>query len=190
VEKVSSLQEATFGGLALKAKNGKSIYYFGGYGSPTTVQKFDFLTNSVIRLPTELPSKVFLSGGVSMRGTIFLFDGWERHIMEFREKSGTARIIGHLSFQNVTSGVPSTTAIPDGKVGVWLFAGSLHMPPNPVLLFNTTTKDVYSSSANTTLFPTLYAVPVVDGRFGYLIGGLGLGMESDGSTHSSKGILR
>jgi hypothetical protein len=42
-------------------------------------------------------------------------------------------------------------------------------------LFNTTTKAVYRSSANTTSLPTMYYAPasVSDGRYGYLIGGLG-----------------
>jgi hypothetical protein len=192
VEKVSSLQNATYGGLALQAKDGTKMYYFGGYYGGGNVQKFDTLTNSTVQLPTTLPTNVFLSGGISMSGTIFLFDGRQRKVMEFGEETLTARIIGDLPFQNSTSVVESTTAISDGKDGVWLFAGDDPKPTNPILLFNTTTEDVYSSSANTSSLPTLCYLPasVSDGRYGYLIGGLGRTTESDGSTHPSNGILR
>jgi hypothetical protein len=191
VEKVSSLLEPNYGGLALIVKDGTTIYYFGGSRSVTSVQKFDTLTNSTLRLSTILPSDVFLSGGVSMSGTIFLFGGRKEKLMEFIEDTETARIIGELPFQNGTYTVLSTTAVPDGKDGVWLFAGDYEKPTNPVLLFNTTTKDVSSSSANTTNFPTLsYPASISDGHFGYLVGGLGRAKENDGSTHQSNGILR
>jgi hypothetical protein len=192
MEKVSSLQKANSKGLALIAKDGTTMYYFGGDRSLTSVQKFDTLTYSTLQLPTDLPSDVVISGGVSMSGTIFLFDGRQRKIMEFSEETGTARIIGDLLFQNNYSGVDTTTAIPDGKDGVWLFAGNPQKPSNPILLFNTTTKNVHSSSANTSSLPTLYFAPasVSDGRYGYLIGGLGRAKESDGSTHPSNGVLR
>jgi hypothetical protein len=126
-----------------------------------------------------------------MSGTIFLFDGYRGKIMEFSEKTETARIIGDLLFQNGTSTVVSTTAIPDGNDGVWVFSGSYVKPSNPVLQFNATTKDVNSSSANTAL-PTLYFRPasVSDGCYGYVIGGLGWARDSDGSTHPSNGILK
>jgi hypothetical protein len=189
---VSSLTQATYGGLALRAKDGTTIYYFGGLGNERRVHKFDSISISTVRLPTTLPSDVFFSCGVSMSGTIFLFDGKEKKLMEFSEESGTARIIGDLPFENGPSAVYSTTAIPDGKDGVWLFAGDTPKSTNPILLFNTTTKDIYSSSANTTSLPTLYYLPasVSDGRYGYLIGGLGRAKESDGSTHPSNGILK
>jgi hypothetical protein len=180
-----------YGGLALIAKDGTTIYYFGGSRSVTSVQKFDTLTNCTLRLPTILPSDVFLSGGVSMSGTIFLFDGRKEKLMEFSEDTATARIIGELPFQNGAYTVLSATAILDSKDGVWLFAGDYEKPMNPVLLFNTTTKDVSSSSANTTHFPTLsYPASISDGHSGYLVGGLGRAKESDGSTHLSNGILR
>jgi hypothetical protein len=191
VEKVSSLLEPNYGGLALLAKDGTTIYYFGGSRSVTSVQKFDALTNSTLRLSTILPSDVFLSGGISMSGTIFLFGGRKEKLMEFSEDTATARIIGDLPFQNGTYTVLSTTAIHDGKDGVWLFAGDYAKPTNPVLLFNMTTENVYSSSANTTNFPTLsYPASISDGHSGYLIGGLGRAKENDGSTNPSNGILR
>jgi hypothetical protein len=181
------------------AKDGTTIYYFGGT-STRTVHKFDSLTNSTVKLPTDLPSGVCFSGGVSMSGTILLFNGSLRKIMEFSEETETASIIGDLLFDNYTGTFPNcnipltytTTAIPDGKDGVWLFAGNWRNPTNPILIFNTTTKDVQSSPANTTSLPTLYSVPasVSYGHYGYLIGGLGKVNESDGSAHPSNGILR
>jgi hypothetical protein len=75
--------------------------------------------------------------------------------MEFSEEAGTARIIGDLPFQNGPSFVYSTTTILDRKDGVWVFAGDSPKPTNPILLFNATTKDASSLSANTTLLPTL-----------------------------------
>jgi hypothetical protein len=189
---VSSLTEADYAGLALIAKDGTTIYHFGGWNNIRSVHKFDSLTNSTVRLPTDLPSNLYFSGGVSMTGSTFLFAGPQLKVVEFDEETGTARIIGDLPFQNDTSIVESITAIHDGKDGVWLFAGSWPKPTNPILLFNTTTKDVYSSSVNTTSLPTLYIAPasVSDGCYGYLIGGLGRAWESDGSTHPSKGILK
>jgi hypothetical protein len=185
---VSSLQVGTYGGLALIAEDGTTIYYFGG--NQKFVQKFDSLTNSTVRIPTDLPWDVCYSGGVSMSGTIFLFDGYRGKVMEFSEETERARIIGDLPFQNGTSTVVSTTAIPDGNDGVWVFSGSYVKPSNPILLFNTTTKEV-SSSANTSL-PTLFFRPasVSDGGYGYLIGGLGWARDIDGSTHPSDGILK
>jgi hypothetical protein len=112
VEKVSSLCQATSTGIALKAKDSTTIYYFGGSLSLTSVHKFDSLTNSTVRLPTDLPSSVRYSGGISRTGTIFVFNGLHRKIMEFSEETETAKIIGDLPFQNDTSAVYSTTAIP------------------------------------------------------------------------------
>jgi hypothetical protein len=170
------------------AKDGTTVYHF----MDSVVYKFDPLTNSTVKLPTNLPSVLYLSGGVSISGTIYLFDGRQRKVMEFSEETGTARILGDLHFQNDTSAVQSTTAISDGKDGVWLFAGNGQKPTNPILLFNTTTKAVYSSSADTTSMPTLHYAPasVSDGRYGYLIGGLGSVEDVDGSTHPSNGIMR
>jgi hypothetical protein len=174
------------------AKDGTTIYYFGGTASPRLVQKFDSINNSTMPLPTALPSQVRYSGGVSMSGTIFLFDGYQRTVMEFSEETETASIIADLPFKNDTSAIGFTSAIPHGADGVWLFAGNGKKPTNPILLFNTTTKDVKILSENTTSLPTFYDVPasVSDGHYGYLIGGLGKAKESDGSTHLSNGILK
>jgi hypothetical protein len=190
IEKVSSLSTVTHGGLAILAHDEKSIYYFGGNTSlSTTVYKFDIETNLTLRLPKELPSPVFTAAGMSVNGTIFIFNGRQGNILEFSETSETAVIIGDLPFQSVNSTVSSTTAIPNGNDGVWLFAGN--RPTNPVLLFNTVNKVVYIPTENVTSLPTLFFQPasVWEGRHGYLIGGLGRAPEIDGSYHPMNGIL-
>jgi hypothetical protein len=128
---------------------------------------------------------------VSSNGTIFIFNGGQRNILEFNQESETGKIIGDLPFQTETSPVNSTTAISNGQDGVWLFAGNNPKATNPVLLFNTENKVVYIPTVNSTSLPTLYYVPasVRDGNHGYLIGGLGNAQESDGSYHPTNGII-
>jgi hypothetical protein len=144
-----------------------------------------------VQLPTALPSPVGAAGALSINGTIFIFNGWTRNILEFDQESETATIIGDLPFQTGTSTVSSTTAIPNGQDGVWLFAGNDPKASNPVLIFNTVNKAVTIPTVNTTSLPTLYYTPasVWSSRHGYLIGGLGSAQESDGSYHPSNGIL-
>jgi hypothetical protein len=191
IDKVSSLSTATAGGLALQASDGKSIYYFGGLPDNSLVRKFNSETNVTVRLPTALPSPVIMAGGVCINGTIFIFNGRQRNVLEFNQESETAKIIGDLPFRTGTSTVYTTTAISNGQDGVWLFAGYSPKATNPVLLFNTANKVVYIPTANSTSLPTLLEVPVSvwDGSHGYLIGGLGRVEESDGSYHPSNGIL-
>jgi hypothetical protein len=191
IEKVSSLSTPSNGGLALQSNDGKSIYYFGGGSSPTLVHNFNRETNVTVRLPTTLPSSVYVSSGVSINGIHFIFSGRASNVLEFREDSEAVKIIGDLPFRD-TLLVFSTAAIPNGQDGVWLFAGNNLRPTNPILLFNVTTKNVDSRVANTTSLPTLYSVPVSvsDGENGYLIGGLGKMRESDGSYYPTNGILR
>jgi hypothetical protein len=192
IEKVSSLSASNYGGLALQSNDGKSIYYFGGSSSSTSVHNFNRETNLTLRLPTTLPSSVYASSGVSINGSHFIFSGRTRSVLEFSEEFEVGKIIGDLPFQVGTSTVASTTAIPNGQDSVWLFAGSSQRATNPILLFNVTTKDVDVQVANTTTLPTLYQVPVSvsDGRNGYIIGGLGYASESDGSYYPTNGILR
>jgi hypothetical protein len=111
--------------------------------------------------------------------------------LEFDQGFETARIIGDLLFLNGTSTVWSSAAIPSGKDGVWLFAGNLRLPANPILLFNTTTKVVQVPAVNADSLPTFYEVPASTsgGRYGYLIGGLGRVNESDGSPHPTNCII-
>jgi hypothetical protein len=123
---------------------------------------------------------------------MFIFNGVERNILEFNLESETAKIIGDLPFQSGTSSVYSTTAIPWGHDGAWLFAGNYRRVTNPILLYNATSKEVHIPCANTPSLPTLYHVPVSVkvGNHGYLIGGLGSLKEDDGSYHPTNGILR
>jgi hypothetical protein len=191
VDKVSSLGTANQGGLALPASDGKSIYYFGGYYNSTLVHKFNSETNVTVLLPSALPSPVYLAGGVSNNGTIFIFNGRQRCVLEFNQESETANIIGDLPFQTGNSTAYTTIAIADGKDGVWLFAGNNPKATNPILLFNTANKVVTIPTVNSTSLPSLYYKPasVWDGSHGYLIGGLGRAPESDGSYHPTNGIL-
>jgi hypothetical protein len=189
IEKVSSLSAYDYGGLALQSNDGKSIYYFGG--TTFTIHNFNRETNVTVRLPTNLLSPVYLSGGVSINGSHFIFSGQARTVVEFSEESEAVKIIGDLPFQDNLP-VLSTAAIPNGQDSVWLFAGNKLRATNPILLFNVTTKNVDSPVANTSSLPTLYEVPVSvsDSRNGYLIGGLGMLSENDGSYYPTNGILR
>jgi hypothetical protein len=198
VEKVSSLGIPTLGGLALPANDGVSIYYFGGSSNPTHVHKFNTATNETVRLRTDLPVPVYISGGVSSNGSsIFLFSGHFRTTQEFNQTSETSQIRGDLPFQsgnNTSTTVRFTTAIQQKGVedGVWLFAGNDPKPTNPVLLFSPTNNTVDIPSGNSNSLPRLYEIPVsvTDGRHGYLIGGIGKLPESDGSLHPTNGIIR
>jgi hypothetical protein len=156
IEKVSSFSTSNYGGLALQSNDGKSVYYFGGSSSSSTsVHNFNRETNVTVRLPTTLPSSVYASSGVSINGSHFIFSGRTRSVMEFSEEFEVGNVIGDLPFQVDTCTVASTTAIPNGQDGVWLFAGNSAKATNPVLLFNVTTKDVEVHVANTTTLPTL-----------------------------------
>jgi hypothetical protein len=179
---------ATYRGLALPSSNGKSIYYYQG----TVVHKFDYISNLTVRLPAALPSPVDHAGGVSLNGTIFIFNGIQRTIMEFNETTESAIVIGDLPFLPGTSSVICTRAIPTGEGSVWLFAGNDPKPTNPVLLFDTAKKLVNVPTANSTSMPSLYRVPASawSNSHGYLVGGLGRVPESNGSIHPTSGILR
>jgi hypothetical protein len=189
---VSSLTQTKWGGLALPGSDMKYIYYFGGLVGSKEVHKLNIDTNVTARLPVDLSASVKLSGGVTINGTMFIFNGQGRNILEFNQDFGTGKIIGDLPFLPGGSDVYSTTAIPNGKGDVWIVAGNNPRTNNPVLLFNATTKIVTVPSGNKNSFPTLTHVPasVTDGKHGYIIGGLGRLPESDGSYHRSNGILR
>jgi hypothetical protein len=190
LEKVSSFSSSTYAGLALPGKDGKTIYFFDGHSS--SVHKFDSITNVTERLSTALPSPLPYAGGVSMNGTMLLFDGQRKNILEFSEETETARVIAELSFDDDTYSVTSVTALPDNKDGIWLFAGSSSKPTYPILQFNTTTRAVQIPNADTTSLPRLYYTPdsVRDGSHGYIIGGIGRAPEGDGSIHPGNGMMR
>jgi hypothetical protein len=194
--KVSSLITPSGGGRAFQGKDKKSIYYFGGTSTYLNIQKFNTDTNSMVTLPTALPSAVLFGSGVSTNdrsGIIFIFGGNNRDVMEFDEASETAYVIAALPFQS--SPVLATAAIPNGKEdgGVWIFAGNNPKVANPILLFNTKTKAVSIPAGNSTSqLPPLYEIlcAVTDGRSGYIIGGLGRVPGPDGSYHPTNGMLR
>jgi hypothetical protein len=194
--KVSSLTLASEGGLALQGNDKRSIYYFGGTLTYTIVQKFDTEMNYIKQLPTVLPSPVLFAAGVSNNnGTFFVHNGkYVRNIIEFEEASETGKITGDLPFQSDPSAVFATAAIPSGQDGgVWVFAGNNPKPRNPVLLFRMANKTVSIPTENSTsLFPTLYEMPatLTDGKYGYLLGGIGRVAEYDGTYQRTDGILR
>jgi hypothetical protein len=195
IDLVSSLPVGSDGGLPLRSKDGKSIYYFGGDPKSTLVHKFNIDTSLTVQLGAPLPQKVYFASGISLNGAMFLFDGRNRNVLEFSEDFEAAKVVGDLPFQPQSLIVATASAIPDGEDGVWLLAGNNPKPMNPILFFNTTSKVVSIPSGNTTTtdLPTLYYAPsaVWDGlNNGYLIGGLGVVPESNGSTHASNGILR
>jgi hypothetical protein len=188
LEKVSSLSSAIRGGLALPGKDGKTIYFFKDY----SVHKFDSITNVTERLSTALSSSLSWAGGVSINGTILVFDGRGRNILEFSEETETATVTAELSFYNGTYNVLYVTALPDNNDGIWLFAGSSSKPTYPILQFNTTTRAVQIPNADTKSLPYLFYAPesVSDGSHGYIIGGIGRAPEGDGSFHPGNGMLR
>jgi hypothetical protein len=130
------------------------------------------------------------------KGTLFIHNGkYTRNIIEFEEASETVKVIADLPFQSDPSAVFATAAIPNGQEDgcVWVFAGNDPKPTNPILMFNMVTKTVSIPAGNSTSqFPTLFEMPatVTDGRNGYLIGGLGRAVETDGSHHPTDGILK
>jgi hypothetical protein len=197
IAQVSSLSNATGGGVALSAKDGKSIYYIGGLHTDKAIHKFDPETNVTVRLPAVLPSSVFngaVATAVSINGTAtatsFIYSGYYRSIMEFDMDTETAKIIGELPFRE--GAVYSTSAIHDGSDKVWVLAGDFAKPSYPVLEFNMTSKVAAVPAIDTTCIPTLSMKPasVWDGQFGYILGGMGRVEESDGNFHPTDGILR
>jgi hypothetical protein len=74
-EKVSSLSSATSGGVALSGKDGKTIYFFGGYPNYAAVHKLDSITNVTVRLSMALLSSLSCAGNISINGTILVFYG-------------------------------------------------------------------------------------------------------------------
>jgi hypothetical protein len=185
---VSSLSSKNYGAVALQAKDGRTIYFFGGWPYKPAVDKFDSVTNVTVLLSTVLPSTFLNAGGASINGTILLFDGYNGNVLEFSEETELVRIVADLSFNNADP-VSSVTALPDNKDGIWLFAGNYGKPTYLILQFNTTAKSVHVPNADTT---TLFSNPalVKDCSHGYLIGGIGGYPEEDGIYHPSNGLLR
>jgi N-acetylneuraminic acid mutarotase len=196
IRKVSSMMTDSGEGLAVQGSDNKYIYYFGGTSAYTLIQRFDTETTETRQLSAELPSPIMYASGLSNKaGTIFIYNGYTRDIIQFEEASETANVIADLPFQSDPHAVFSAAAIPNGKenVSIWLFAGNNPKVTNPILLFNTVTKTVSIPTGNkTSQFPTLYETPatVTDNKDGYIIGGFGRVAERNGSYHPTNGILK
>jgi hypothetical protein len=161
------------------------------------VQKFDTETSTTTTLSAALPSSVTFASGLANKvdGTILIFNAkFGRNVLEFKEDSGTGRIVGQLPFQSDERAlIFSNTGFSNGKGGVWLFSGNDPKTTNPVLFFDTKRKSVKIPTGNSTSkLPTLFENPatVTDGKNGYIIGGIGRAKERDGSYHPGNGILR
>jgi hypothetical protein len=190
LEKISSLSSPTRGGLALKDKDGKYIYYFGGTWTSTVIHRFNPETNATVKLSTVLPSDVVNAAGVTTSQSAFIFNGRYRKIIEFDLATETVDEIGQRSFGN--DSVVSTASITDSASNrTWLFSTSWDKFNNPVETFNSETR-LTSYPNHDINVPSLYRKPaaVSAGRYGYIIGGIGRETESDGTKHPSRGILR
>jgi hypothetical protein len=189
IGKVSSLSVPTEGGLALKSMDSKYIYHFGGWDTRKAIHRFNLEMKATVRLTTLLPSEVFNAAGVTTSQSAFIVNGREGNILEFDLGTETIKEIGNLSFGNGT--VRSTAIIMDSSSNrVSLFSASLDRL-NRVKIFNPETR-VSSDPHQNVSVPSLYYKPatVSAGRYGYIIGGIGMVAESDGTKHPSNGILR
>jgi hypothetical protein len=191
IEKVSALSDSSKGGVALKGKDSKTIYYFGGGRTRKVIHKFSPETKVTKQLITILPSDFDYGAGVTINSSCFLFNAPQRNILEFDLDHETVKIIGELSF-GARNQIASTASITDGTSNkVWLFPGHSEELDNHVMIFNPETKLVSKPLQNVS-GPSLYYKPatVSTGRYGYIIGGIGNVPETDGSKHPYNGILR
>jgi hypothetical protein len=165
-------------GLYMGLMGSASLYIIPALCSRRSVQKFDPLIDCTVTLPTQLLSDLYYAGGVSMSGTIFLFNGRERNIREFSKETGLARIIGDLPFPKfpfVFGYLPETIESP--------------RTPSFCLIRRPRVSRVHRRM-RLRCRRCSTSLPVSDGRNGYLIGGLGRAKEIGGCTHPSNGILR
>jgi hypothetical protein len=190
IKKVSSLSSSSSSGLALKGKDNKYIYYFGGSNTLTQIHRFDTVTKATVKLSTVLPSEVYVAAGLSTKHSIFIFNGKQNNILRFNLDSETVKIVEDLSFGNDT--VSSTSCVTDSTSNkVWILRGSGSKLANQAMIFNTISELTATPHPNVSL-PSLCCKPttVSTGRYGYIIGGIGKVPESDGRKHPSHGILR
>jgi hypothetical protein len=199
IELVSTLNHLTLGGLALMGTRNDTesdIYFFGGVKRPRGIERFDPKTNTTtVVVNASLPVDVQLDGGVTdHKGLCYIFSGTNGCVIEFDAESGTSKVVAELPFGN-TGAIPieSTTVFHDERGNrVWVFAENWPKPLNPVLLFDLETKEVSVPAMNFSSLPRLYVHPatVVDGRYGYFVGGIGRALEEDGNYHPGNGIIR
>jgi hypothetical protein len=137
-EKVSSQSEPTHGGLALKGKDSKYIYYFKGVDTGISIHRFNTETKTTVKLSTVLPSVVYDAAGVVSSQSAFIFDGHRQNILEFDLDTETVKIVGDLSFRNDT--VYFTASITDSASNTaWLFPGYSSKLINRVKIFSSAT---------------------------------------------------
>jgi hypothetical protein len=190
IEKVSSLSLRTDGGVVLKGKDNKYVYYFGGSMTDKVIHRFNPATKVTVKLSAVLPSEVMYGAGVSINQSAFIFNGRGGNVLEFKFDTETVDIVADLSFRNGT--VLTTASIPDSNSSrVCLFPGSDEKLMHKLLIFNTESKLISTVDYNVSV-PPLFLKPatVWTGRYGYIIGGFGKIAESGGITHPSNGILR
>jgi hypothetical protein len=196
IRKVSSLLHPTYGGLALKGKDGKSIYYIGGWETTGLIQNFDIRTRLTRSLnDTSVTSELYIAVGVSVNGTAFIFNSVTGEILEFDMDSETVKKIGSHSVGDWLKGPPAVI-LDTSRNRVWLFPqllGSERDVENYLSVFDTETKEV--SKQNTTvsdyyvyLFQGSATVSV--GRYGYIVGGFNLLITNTTRNDDEGGILR
>jgi hypothetical protein len=136
IKKVSSLSSSSSNGLAVKGKDNKYIYYFGGSNTRTEIHRFDAVTKATVKLTTVLPSEAYRAAGVSTIHSVFIFNGYKNNILRFNLDSDTVKIVEDLSFGNDT--VLSTLCVTDSTSNrVWIFPGSKLKLSSRRMIFNT-----------------------------------------------------
>jgi hypothetical protein len=189
IKKVSSLSSGSKYGLALKGKESKYIYYFGGDRNRTLIHRFDTATKVTVKLNTVLPSEVHFAAGVTTKHFAFIFNEFKHNILRFNLDSEKVQIVEDLPFVNGSVG--STACIADSvSKRVWILPGSSSNTPNRAMIFNTISEIITPHPNVSVPYLTTNPATVSTGRYGYIIGGIGSVFESDGSKHPSDGILR
>jgi hypothetical protein len=196
IDKVSSLQTATYGGIAMQSKDNKSIYYIGGWFTQNFIQRFDIETNLTVQMEERLPTPGYGADSVSLNdGRTLIFDCRNLSILEFDMESETAKVVADIPFNDPTSYVSSCATIYDKEENVvWIFLTDYKKLKSPVLKFDTKNKVVMEPEEGLISgLPPLYYMPravLATGKSGYLIGGFGKVKENDGTYHPSNGILK
>jgi Tol biopolymer transport system component len=189
VEKVSSLDVGSNGGVAFGSPDGRSIYYLGGVDTDNSIYKFDTWSNTTQELTQSLPSESAFAAGIEYEGSGYIFDGRDDDmIIKFNLSTETATQNGELPEGTYTS----IAAIMDtNEKKVWLFRSSPGSTYS-LLEFDLQTNELHSNPTFSPL-PYFYMKPatVWDGNYGYIIGGFGEYPGSDGSPPPpTNGILR
>jgi hypothetical protein len=195
VEKVSSLDFGSHGGVAFGSPDGRSIYYLGGVDTYYSIYKFDTWSNTTQGLTQSLPTQSALAAGIEYEGSGYIFDGFvDDFIIKFNLSTETATRNGELP-QGTYSSIAAIMDTKEKKV--WLFRSTSPESTSPestysLLEFDLQTNELHSNPTFSPL-PHFYIKPatVWDGNYGYIIGGFGEYPGSDGSPPPpTNGILR